>query len=363
MARELTEKAPMKKKEFSLSDYKNKKGLNEDIKDKTLDFIPLSKAYVDAVGIALPIGYVTITAGWSSVGKSTMMTEAIVGAQKKGILPIIFDLENNFSFERAKLMGMELEDVVDDDGVVAGYEGFFIYVNNDYILNNFDKKREKKLNEATIEGLAACINSFLDEQEKGELDYPLLFAIDSVGVLDGESSVLGARNNMKNAAAYEANFKSILNYRIPASRKENRKHTNTLLAVNKIWLDSMNGAGVIKMKGGECFFYSARLINILGGTLTHGTKKLNAECTINGEKKVYQFGVQTKIKTIKNHINGTSYDGEIVSTPHGFISVDEINEYKKNNKKYLLSQMGVFDETIELKITKEESNDPIEEIE
>lgn len=357
------EKRKIVKKEFSLSDYKNKKGLNDEVKDKPLDFIPMSKAYVEATGMAVPIGFVSIVAGYSSVGKSTMVMEAIVGSQKKGILPVIIDLENNFSFERAKLMGMEFDEVFDETtGELISYDGFFIYVNNDYILKNFDKKRNPKLNEATIEGLAMMINTFLDEQEKGDLDVPLFFALDSVGVLDSEKSILGVRNNMFNAGSYEANFKSILNYRIPASRKETRKHTNTLLAVNKIWLDSMSGgAGTIKMKGGECFFYSSRIITLLGNTLTHGTKKLYAQCTVNGEKKSYQFGVQVKIKMIKDHINGNSFESEIVSTAKGFISVDEIENYKRDNKKYILSKLEISDTDIQLETVKEEDKTIIRE--
>lgn len=344
------------KKEFSLSDYKEKKGLNDEVKDKPLEFIPMSKAYVEATGMALPIGYVSIVAGYSSVGKSTMANEAIIGAQKKGIIPVIIDLENNFSFERAKLMGMEIEEVWDKTtGELLNYIGEFIYINNDYILKNFDKKRNSKLNEATIEGLAMCINHLLDEQERGDLNAPLLFVLDSVGVLDSEKCVLGTRNNMMNAGSYEANFKSILNYRIPASRKESKKHTNTFLAVNKIWLDSMSGgAGTIKMKGGECFFYAARNIVLLGGTLTHGTKKLYAQCTVNGEKLSYQFGVLVKIKLIKDHINGLSLESEIVSTAKGFIGVNDIEDYKKDNKKYILSKLEINDDDIQLETYKEE---------
>jgi len=349
------------KKEFSLSDFKAKKGLtSEEAKDKPLDFIPMSKAYTEATGMGLPIGYVSIVAGYSSVGKSTMLIEAIVGAQKKGVLPLIIDLENNFSFERAKVMGMEFEEILDKDGVITGYDGFFLYINNDYILKNHDKKRNKLLNEATIEGLGACVNNFLDEQENGSLDFPILIAIDSIGVLDSEKSILGNRNNMFNAAAYEANFKSILNYRIPSSRKEGKKHTNTLLAVNKIWLDSMNGAGVIKMKGGECFFYASRVITLLGGTLTHGAKKLVAQCTYKGVKYSYIFGTQVKIKLMKNHLSSLSFENQIVSVESGFISIDDVEDYKKENKEYLFSKMGITEKGISADIdTTYEDSDEI----
>lgn len=336
-----TRKKVLEKKSFSLSDFKSKMKLNEEIKDKDLDFIRVSKAFEDATGLGVAIGYVSIVAGYSSVGKSTLVMEAIVGAQKKGILPIIVDLENNFSFDRAKLMGMQFEEVVDEEtGEIVSYDGEFIYINSQYILDNYDKKRNKALKEPTIEGLASCLNHFLDMQEDGELDYPLLFAIDSIGVLADEKSALGSRNNMFAAAAYETQFKSFLNFRIPASRKVNRKHTNTVIAVNKIWLDNMNG-GVIKLKGGESWFYGCRAIWLLGNTLTHGTRKLYAECTYKGLKYKYLYGLEISAKTIKNHITGVSTEKKIVSTMHSFISVDDVEQYKKENKIFLLSKLGV----------------------
>jgi hypothetical protein len=353
-----TRKAPMAKKTFSLNDFKQKNNLNEDVKDKPLDFIRLSPAFEEATGLPLAVGFVTLVAGFSSTGKSTTVMEAIVGSQKKGILPVIIDLENNFSFERAKLMGMEFEEIVDEStGEVVNYDGFFLYINSQYILDNYDKKRDKKLNEPTIEGLSACMNHLLDEQEEGNLDYPLLFALDSIGVLDSEKSILGNRNNMFNAGAYETHFKSFLNYRIPASRKVNRKHTNTVIAVNKIWVDSMNNS-VIKMKGGEAWFYGCRAIYLLGGALTHGTKKLYAECTYNGKKYSYQYGIEVKVKCIKNHITGVSVENKIISTYKSFISLEDVDNFKKENKKYILSKLGVPEDIdIEISTVTIESND------
>jgi hypothetical protein len=351
-----TRKAPMAKKTFSLNDFKAKNNLNDEVKDKPLDFIRVSPAFEDATGLGIAIGYFSIVAGHSSTGKSTLIMETIVGSQKKGILPVIIDLENNFSFERAKLMGMEYEEIIDEEtGEIVGYDGFFLYINSQYILDNYDKKRNNKLKEPTIEGLAACMNHLLDEQEEGNLDYPLLFALDSIGVLADEKSALGSRNNQFAAGAYSTHFQSLLNYRIPASRKQNRKNTNTVLAVNKIWLDNMNGGG-IKMKGGDSFFYACRAIFLLGNQITHGTKKLYAECTYKGVKYSYQYGIEVKVKCIKNHITGVSTENKIISTVHGFISINDVETYKKENKIFLLSKLGIpEDADVEIKTREVES--------
>lgn len=347
----------IEKKSFSLSDFKAKNNLNDEVKDKPLDFIRVSQAFEESTGLGIAVGYFSIVAGHSSVGKSTLVMEAIVGAQKKGILPVIIDLENNFSFERAKLMGMEFDEIVDEStGEIVGYDGFFLYINSQYILDNYDKKRNPKLKEPTIEGLAACMNHLLDEQEDGNLDYSLFFALDSIGVLADEKSALGSRNNQFAAGAYSTHFQSLLNYRIPASRKLNRKHTNTVLAVNKIWLDNLNGGG-IKMKGGDSLFYACRAIFLLGNQITHGTKKLYAECTYQGQKYSYQYGIEVKVKCIKNHITGVSVENRIISSVHGFISVNDVDKYKKDNKIFLLSKLGIPENAdVDLKTTEIESD-------
>jgi hypothetical protein len=184
----------------------------------------------------------------------------------------------------------------------------------------------------------------LDRQSAGELPYEILFAWDSIGTLDSEQCVTSKnRNNMWNAGALEAAFKSLVNHRIPSSRKEGKPFTNTMIAVQKIWIDNM-GAGVVKHKGGEAFFYGARLILHFGGIQAHGTERLKA----TSNKREYSFAIGTKIEVVKNQINGIQLLGKIISTPHGFISYDELENYKKVNKDYLLSKLGSDDGEIEI---------------
>jgi RecA/RadA recombinase len=126
-----------------LKDFKNKNGFNEDVKDKELDWIPISKAFTEATGLAgIPKGYITLSRGFSNTGKSTSLMEAIVSSQKLGILPVIIDTENNFSWEHAKDMGLQFDEVIDTEtGEVVNYDGFFIFINNEYLIDNYGKKR------------------------------------------------------------------------------------------------------------------------------------------------------------------------------------------------------------------------------
>ena len=45
--------------------------------------------------------------GGTGSGKSTLVNHAIVAAQRQGLIPVIYDTENNFDFKYAMDMGME----------------------------------------------------------------------------------------------------------------------------------------------------------------------------------------------------------------------------------------------------------------
>ena len=132
----------------------------------------------------------------------------------------------------------------------------------------------------------------------------------------------------------ETAFKSLVNHRLPASRRMGKPYTNTFAVVQKIWLDNMNT--VIKHKGGEAFFYSPRVIVHFGGILTHSTTKLTA--TSGGEK--YQFGIETKVRCEKNQVNGVEEQGKLASTPHGYWNPAKIDDYKKEHKDYILNRLN-----------------------
>jgi len=134
---------------------------------------------------------------------------------------------------------------------------------------------------------------------------------------------------------------NLLNNTIPNSRKVNKPYTNTLVAVQKIWIDNMN-QGVVKHKGGETFYLGARLITHFGGIVSHSTKKVVA----TSKKRDVAYGIETKIGVAKNHIDGPlggiSMEGKIISTPHGFIYPDDLDEYKKENILYF---RNLFDDS------------------
>lgn len=323
---------PTLKKTFSLSDYKKSNGF-EDVPDKPLEWILASKSLQSATGLpGFPKGYASLARGFSNTGKSTALCEALVSAQKMGILPIIIDTENNLGRERLAKMGFDW----DND--------FFIEIDNETLLEKWGKKQDKNRTEASIEDMAECIKYYLDEQKSGRLPFDLLFGIDSIGTLDCIKTINAQEknsndNNMWNAGAFEKAFKYLLNNTIPNSRKSNKEFTNTVIGVQKIWIDNM-GNGVVKHKGGETFFYGSRLIYHFGGVAAHSTRKVTA----TSKKREVSYGIETKVSVAKNQVDGplggVSFEGEIISTPHGFILKDDVDVYKKENLLFFREALG-----------------------
>jgi len=351
---------PTAKKNFSLDNYKKKKG-SEDVPQKPLKWLKLSKALQKATGLpGFPMGYVSLARGFTNTGKSTAVSEAAVAAQQLGIaqkeaggnevLPILINTEGNTSEKRLLMMGFDMALP-------------HIFIDNEYILDNFGKKQDAKRNEAAIEDLAMCIKDYLIDQANGELPYDLVFLIDSIGTLDCIKTINAhekntSDNNMWNAGAYEKAFKYLLNSTIPSSRKEGKPYTNTFIAVQKIWIDNM-GAGVVRHKGGEAIFYGSRLVYHFGGVAAHSTKVVNAQ----SKNRSVAYGIDTHVKVNKNHVDGDlggiSLEGEIMSMPHGFIFKEDLDAYKKDHILYFRNILGdeINPEDIKDKFVKNKAAD------
>jgi hypothetical protein len=343
-------KQPIEKKTFNIKSLKTDLGLGEQtVKEKELSWIPFKKAFHDAVGLpGVPRGYTSQFRGFSDVGKSTSIYETIAGAQKLGDFIVVFDTEGSFNWEHARLVGFEYQEIVDEEtGEVVDYEGDdFLYLGGTDLVNmyaNFDYKSGKMTTKPmryipVVEDIARAMNELLDKQANGELARNITFVWDSIGSIGCyEGAVSNTNNNQWTAGALKRSFESILNFRIPASRREDAPYINTFITVQKIWLrPNAVGQPTVMHNGGEGFKYGVRLIFHMGGMTTSSAKKLEA---VNSGRS-YQFGVMTDIKCVKNHVNGIEQMGSICSTPHGFVNPEEKNEYVKANKDFINEKLG-----------------------
>lgn len=371
----------IKKKEFkkpSISDIMSAAGMTAKTEndltissaDKPMDFIPMPKAFMECLKLpGFPMGYMSIITGWSNTGKSTLKNCLIASCINNGILPVIYETENNFDWTYALDCGVKATPVFGDVEVeridtetgeitietekrIVNYTGDFIYLdstllakyygNNDYSTGKQTKTFRKQ---AVIEDIAYSINNLLDLQEEGKIQQPMCFIWDSVGSIQSYKSYTSkVGNNMFDAGSLSSCFTNILNDRIPSSRRVSEPYTNTFVCVNKIWNDSMNsmgGAASIELKGGKSFYYSARLILHLGGVSKPATKKLNA--TAKGQ--TYNYGNVSKMRVTKNQLPtpyNISYEGEFACVHNGLCSVNDIDDYKKKYMKQLIEKVSTM---------------------
>jgi len=268
------------------NDFKSiKDKFSTSAKYKPQRFFDLGNDFLDAVGLPGPaIGHLNMFLGHSDTGKTTALVKTAVDAQKKGILPVFIITEQKWSFEHAKLMGFDCEQVVD--------------------------------------------------QETGELDYSLCFMWDSVGSVPCKMTFEGKGGKQHNASTLADKIGMGINQRISGSRKADSKFENTLIIVNQPWVelpDNPFGQPKIKAKGGEAIWLNSSLVFLFGNQKGAGTTKITA----TKDKRTIKFASRTKVSVMKNHINGLGYeDGKIIVTPHGFIAGKEATEEKASIEKY-----------------------------
>ena len=320
-------------KTFDLDVFKKSKFLDKSVKFKSQRWIPLSKAFQDVISLpGIPMGHITLLRGHSDTGKTTALLEAAVNAQKMGVLPVFIVTEMKWNWDHAKQMGFELNEIIDKEtGEILDYNGFFIYVDRG------------SLN--TIEDVAAFIADLLNEQALGKLPYDLCFFWDSVGSIPCRMSVEKSSNNNEwNAGAMSQQFGNFINQKLILSRKENMPFTNSLVAVNKVWVAKPNSPmeqPKMKNKGGDTMFFDSSLVVTFGNITNSGTNKLKA--TKDG--KDVEFAKRTKISVDKNHVTGVQTKGTVTMTVHGFIDDDKkaIDNYKKDHADEWLKILGTLD--------------------
>ena len=319
----LTEAASQElKSKFNLNNFKEKKGLKQNVKFKDQEWIPLSKAFQDVTSIpGIPMGHIVLLRGHSDTGKTTGLLEAAISAQKRGIMPVFIITEMKWSWDHAKMMGLDIKEVIDKNtGEITNYEGNFIYVDRETINS--------------IEDVAAFILDLIDEQKKGNLPYDLLFLWDSIGSVPCDMSLKSNKNNNEwNAGAMSTQFGNSVNQRITLSRKESSPYTNTLVCINKVWTlkaESPMGQPKLMNKGGYAMWFDSTFVVTFGNVMSAGTSKIKA---IKDGKQV-EFAKRVNIQIDKNHINGVTTRGRIVMTPHGFINDNdrELKDYKDARK-------------------------------
>lgn len=330
-------------KGFNLDDFKKSKNLNRSSAFKKQRWIPFSPAVKEALSIpGVPMGHVFMTRGGSDTGKTTLLIETAIAAQKMGILPVFIITEMKWDFAHAQKMGFQCEAITNEESSgIIDYKGFFLYTDRG------------SLN--TIENVSAFIADILSEQKDGKLPYDLLFLWDSVGSIPCELSMKSGNNSpMWNAGAMATQFGNFINQQFPLSRKENYPYTNTLFIINKTGVQpALTPMSQPKMtnKGGSTMYWDATIVVTFGNITNSGTSKIHAQ---HKGKKV-EFAKRTKIAIDKIHADiGVATASTVIVTPHGFIP-DTKEAEKAYKAEHVHEWFGERVNIDEIKITEDNS--------
>lgn len=350
---------PLKKKEVkknSFSEFKKNNGYTYNNADKEMEWIIMPPGFQEATRLpGFPIGFVSSILGHSNVGKSTLMNHALAQAQRQGIIPVIIDTENAFDFTYAKSIGFQAEpiyDTVEEEIIdyetgevkkvttekIVSYDGDFLYFNNAILAERYGnidyasgKTTKTKRKIAVIEDVAQCINDLLDAQDNGDVNASFLIIWDSVGSIGSfqEFSSGKKANNLWQAGAIATSMQSIINDRIPRSRKITSEFTNTLIIIQKLSV-SMTPMGLpsAKGRGGYALQYATRLQLFLGSVSSAGIKTLSAV----SKGVTFNYAIESKIKVTKTHLPSpydTTSEGKYICTSRGIIRPSDVDEYRK----------------------------------
>lgn len=75
--------------------------------------------------------------------------------------------------------------------------------------------------------------------------------------------------------------------------------------------------------------------------------------TATSKGLTYSYGIETKIKVSKNHLDAphnVCYEGKLIASDIGFISPDDLETYKKEHISQILKELNkMSDGTVEIK--------------
>lgn len=299
---------------------------SEHVEYKPESFIPMSKAFQDLTMFpGFPQGHVHMVYGLSDVGKTTMGLELAKGMQDINGLPIFVITEKKWNWKRCEIMGIDRNNCIYNDNL------------------------------SFIEEACDYIASILKDQSDGKLQEDIVFVWDSVGATPARAEWEAQEEHNKMVAKALEEGKDIkelkkqstammvaskvlreqierkINHLINNTRKKDSKHFATLFIINHGYVspNPMGPASLVPYGGGGIKLACTWMFR--QGKVSGSAKKISA--TVGGTDIVY--GLQVPLVFEKNHLNGLSAQGDVIVTPHGYISAtkEAEEEYKAAHRK------------------------------
>lgn len=275
-------------------------------------WLEMPDAFQDATGLpGLPVGNITHVYGKPNTGKTTMLMQGIVQAQKQGFLPILILTEHKFSFKRLE----EYMDGDPEDMLVLHAE----------TIDQAYSFMEKILNDLRT-GVLVLEDADGNDQEFDVSDLDVFIFMDSIGNAMSQEELEydvedGDKSMGKHAKALKRLTKRI--NRI-VGKRELRQRVGILLLNQSYMSMPAYGPAVETPYGGDGVPYSC-VLNI------RLRRKKDISMKLKGRDTV--IGLETIIEVKKNHITHTMPKHAVYTVATGMIKAEkaELDNFKKTH--------------------------------
>lgn len=253
------------------------------------DWIEMPKYFQRAIGAkGLPCGHLTQLIGESDTGKTTEMMEMMIACQKQGGIVYLVDGEHKFSFERFKLMGGIVEDLIimPIDSLEEMWDTFRMITEDVAELRKTDKNIKVLV---CLDSLASLVPDAIDEAEAG----------------DAHVSVDAKINNKE----------------VRKMKKRMRVNKIAFLFINhSYWTMPKFGIAKEVVKGGSEIYYMS--------TLILKTKRREwLKRTVDGIDE--KFGSHSLLEVFKGHLGGSKATTSFYIVGQGVLDgKDTLDDYK-----------------------------------
>jgi RecA/RadA recombinase len=243
-------------------------------------------------GLGFPCGHLTQIVGKPDSGKSTLMMEGMVGAQKAGGVAYLIDSEHKFDMKRFQLMGGDPTQIV--------------VIQVDSLEEAWDAI-QKILNE--VKAL------------RGEgIDAPMMLAWDSIAASTPQKLIESEAGDSHMAVEAKLNNKNIRRLRHLI-----RETNLAFVGVNHFYMTvpkSPYERSELVIKGGEELAFLSTLILLT---------KQGAKITRNIKGEEQQIGRVTRFTVHKGHFSGRSIVSDVYVVDKGILETkEELEEYKRS---------------------------------
>lgn len=309
------------KSNFSLSDYKTRVQSNS-VSFKPQTWIKMSDAFQDLTGLpGLPEGHVIMTTGKSDTGKTTLLIEAALYAQKQNILPVFIITEKKWSWDRIVESGFDKENCLYRDDIDTIEEGC------DFMQQILRDQLEGRLPQDIVflwDSIGATASRAEHRQAEADLDAMMKSIEDGKVIKEAKGGGM-----MVTARVLRERITRNLAHKISATRKETSPYNATFVIVNHAYQSPPafpGGVTTLVPYGGDAIYLSATLVFRMGGVMSNSSK-----VTATKDGVDLSFAIKSSFTVLKNHISDASGSGKIICTPHGFIKDDKkaIDNYKE----------------------------------